>query len=553
MSALPACFRTIAALCLLASLAACGTAPAERASQAGDCVRCETADPLHAAREWQRRAQLQEGRASHAAYLRCATSAWPALADERTTRAASALATQCTDALLASLLRERPDGWTPGPTSAGGIALEVEFRHLSPWLSGALSLTRARDVPMHLYEGERMAHAGFGVPLAAISPRCEDRPLCRLLPPEGVFRDVTAWIEPAVEDGAPPRLVIGNPLVLATVQAGTRPIPLAYDTSAAYARGVYTSRLGRLAVWGLLGGDEVGRRAGLYLLEDYDPGKRPLVMIHGLGSSPLTWARLSDAVWGDPDLRSRFQVWHVVYQTNAPLLVTRRRVQEYLDDAWRVLDPEGDDAARRGTVLVGHSLGGVVARMLCVDTGDVLWNAAFTRPPQDVRADPRDVRDVVDTFRFTPYPGVTRAIFIAAPHHGSPSATRWFGRLARVLVGRRTPELQALKRMADADPDAVRPELLDFYQQARLNSISTLQVAQPVRVAGESLMPVEGIVYHTIAGSLPGQHPPGDGVVPLDSALLPGAASTRIVAAGHDVHMHPDAVAEVLRILRESP
>lgn len=543
----------IALMCAPLVLVACGTVAPDHTTAHGGCIGCDASGQLPMAQEWARRARLNEGRAAHVANLRCATSAWQAMDDARTARDAASLATRCTDALLAPLLEERPRGWTPGPTTIAGVTLDVEFRQLSPWLSGALSLARARDVPMNLYEGERMAKPGFGVPLAAVAPRCNDRALCEFLPPEGVFRDVTAWIEPAADADAPARLVIGNPFVLGAVQAGTQRIPLAYDTSASYARGVATSKLRRLAVWGLLGGDEVGRRAGLYLLEDYDPHKRPLVMIHGLGSSPLTWARLSDAVWGAPDLRSRFQVWHVVYQTNAPLLVTRRRVQQYLDEVWSVLDPEGDDDARRGMVLVGHSLGGVVARMLCVDSGDVLWNAAFTVPPQDVRADPRDVRDVLDTFSFVPYPGVTRAIFIASPHHGSPSATRWFGRFARVLVGRRTPELQSLKRMADADPDAVRPELRDFYRQARLNSISTLQVAQPVRVAGESLLPAAGIAYHTIAGSLPGHQPPGDGVVPLDSALLPGAESTLILPAGHDVHTQPEAVAEVLRILRESP
>ena len=65
-------------------------------------------------------------------------------------------------------------------------------------------------------------------------------------------------------------------------------------------------------------------------------------MIHGLGASPLVWARLSNAVWGDADLRARFQVWHVVYPTEAPLLVARRRVKGYLDAGWQVLDPERD-------------------------------------------------------------------------------------------------------------------------------------------------------------------------------------------------------------------
>ena len=45
-------------------------------------------------------------------------------------------------------------------------------------------------------------------------------------------------------------------------------------------------------------GDQIGRRAGVYLLEDYDPNKRPLVMIHGLGSTPLIWAQLVQCSMG---------------------------------------------------------------------------------------------------------------------------------------------------------------------------------------------------------------------------------------------------------------
>ncbi len=543
-----------AGLLAMLMLVACASAPHTRAVEACDAMACsvdDDASPLGTARAEARRAEQYDDRRARLAWLRCATSAWNALEDPAATREAVVLATRCTDALLGELLAERRDDWNAGPTDVGGIALDIEFRDLSPYLTAPLTLTRARDV--HLREGPHLQHPGFGVPLSVISHRCEDRAICEFLPPEGVFRDATAWIEAPRGPDARPTLVIANALVSPTLTVGGRHVELAYDTSAAFAQGSGTSKLPRLAVWGLLGGHEVGRRAGVYLLEDYDPRKRPLVMIHGLGSSPLIWARMSDAIWGAPDLRARFQVWHVVLQTNAPTLVARRRVKEYLDEVWSVLDPEGDDPARHGTVLIGHSLGGVIARLLCVDTGDVLWNAAFTVPPQHVHADPFDVASVADVFRFTPYPGVTEAIFIASPHRGSPSATRWFGRLARVLVGRRTPELQSLKRVADADPASVRPQLLEFYQQARLNSISTLQVMQPVRAAGEALMPVEGIAYHTIAGSQRGQIPPGDGVVPLDSALLPGAASTLVIDSGHDVYMHPEAIAEVLRILREAP
>lgn len=554
------------ALALLASvlLLLCGcrtTAPVaasdacERGAACADNQAADAVRSLESARTWARRAAKAEAEAGHDAtdaWGRCAIDAYPALAFDQTVTAATALATQCTDALLADVLARRPEGWTPGPVLIGNREFDVEFRQLSPYLQGPLRITHAQQVSDALIGGVHMGRAGFGVPLALLSARCEDRPLCRLLPPEGVFRNATAWIEPGKDASAPPRLVLADAVALDVFEIGTQRIPLAYDTSAGFASGAATSKLDRLAIWGLLGGDEVGRRAGLYLLEDYDPGKRPLVMIHGLGSSPLTWAHLTDAVWGAPDLRSRFQIWHVVYQTNAPLLVARGRVQGYLDEAWRILDLEGDDPSRSSMVLVGHSLGGVVARMLTVDSGEVLWNAAFLAPPASLHGDPADVQAVAAIFHFTAYPGIKRAIFIASPHHGSPSTLRWFGRLARMLVGRRTPELQALKRIADDNPDAVQPELREFYRQAELNSISTLQPAQPVRAAGQALLPAPGITYHTIAGALPGRTPPTDGVVPLESARLPGAASTLVVPGGHDVHERPEGVAEVLRILRES-
>lgn len=492
-----------------------------------------------------------EGDNATDAWARCALDAYPALAERDTVVEAATLATHCTGALLARALAQRSGGWVTGPQTIDGSEFEIEFRQLSPYLDGPLRLIRASEVSMTLVGGARMRRGGFGVPLAVLSRRCNDRPLCKLLPPEGVFRNATAWLEPGDNGDGRPRLVIADAVTLDTLTVGTQRIALAYDTSAGFASGARTSKLDRLAIWGLLGGDEVGRRAGLFLLEDYDPGKRPLVMIHGLGSSPLTWARLSNAVWGAPDLRKRFQIWHVVYQTNAPLLVIRRRVQRYLDDAWRVVDPEGDDAARSGTVLVGHSLGGVVARMLCVDSGEVLWNAAFVLPKTALKGDAEDIAGVDEVFHFAPYPGISRAIFMASPHGGSPSATRWYGRLARVLIGRRTPELQSLKRIAEVNPEAVQPELRLFYQQARLNSITTLQTQQPVRAAGQALMPATGIAYHTIAGALPGRNPPTDGVVPLESAIIPGAESTLVLPLGHDLHESAEGVAEVLRILRE--
>ncbi|MET0656267.1 MAG: alpha/beta hydrolase [Pseudoxanthomonas sp.] len=509
---------------------------------------------LQEARLWEQRAMHEDNvPAAMRAWSRCAANAWLAMGTTQaaTGKEAAILSTQCADRFLVLALQQSHE-WSAGPMRIDGVEIEVEFRGLSTNLGGPLMLTRAQDVPMDMLDGQRYAGPGFGVPLALLAPRCADRATCRLFPPEGIFRWATAWIENDPSRGKDSaRLVIADPVQTGPLSVGGRRYALALDTSAFLAHGAGTSKLKRLGIWGLLGGDEVGKRAGVYLLEDYDPAKRPLVMIHGLGSSPLAWAKLSNAVWGDPRLRQRFQIWHVVYQTNAPLLVTRRRVKGYLDEAWRLLDVEGDDDARNGMVLVGHSLGGVVSRMLCVDSGEVLWNAAFTVPLQALEGSGDDLQVVDGVFHFEHYPGVSRAIFLAAPHRGSPGADAWFGRLMRTLVGRRASEMQSLKRIARDNPLAVREELRAAYQQADLNSITTLQASQPVRRAGETLMPAAGISYHVISGVLPHRFPETDGAVPLASTLLSGAESTLQVASGHDLYNNDEAIDEVLRILRE--
>lgn len=479
-------------------------------------------------------------------HLECARLAHEAMQRGHEPVAAAALANTCIDGWLREALRENGE-WRVGPARIGGKEIKVEFRELSPNFGDSLRLAKAADVSMHMYDGHRFAQPGFGVAVAAVTPRCRDRPICALLPYSGVFRPATVWIES--DERADARLVIGDPLRIAPGRFGASTIPLALDTSAAYALGMAQSPVGRLAVWGLIGGDDIGKRAGVYLMEDYDPARRPLIMVHGLGSSPLAWAKLSNAIWGDPSLRARFQIWHVVYQTDAPLFVARRRLVDYLDTAFEILDPEHDDAARSGIVLIGHSLGGVLSRLLAADAGEALWSAAFNVSPDALPGNSDDVEVVRQLLLFQPYPGISRVIFLAAPHQGSPLADAWYARLINALAGRRTPEMKALGRIARAHPEAVREELRAAYQGAAINSISTLRASQPVRRASETLMPASHIPYNTVAGKLPGRVPEGDGVVPLSSAMIDGAESTAIVASGHDVYANDQAIEQILRIL----
>jgi pimeloyl-ACP methyl ester carboxylesterase len=276
-------------------------------------------------------------------------------------------------------------------------------------------------------------------------------------------------------------------------------------------------------------------------------------MIHGLGGSPIIWAPMTNAILGDPELHRRYQIWHMVYQTNAPLLIERRRAQGYLDTAWNILDPAGHAPARQGVVLIGHSMGGVISRLLCSQSIPALWTAAFTEPYESLHGNKDDLTLLKQIFEFKPYPGINELIFMAAPQHGAEVAGDWLGKLAQDLAWRHIPELTGVERISDANPGALQASLLGGdYRITHLSSVTSLMPNEPVSAVDETLMPAPGVRYHSIAGSLPGQHPPGDGWVPLSSAMLPGSASTLIVNADHHgVPRDPKAIAAVLVILRQ--
>jgi pimeloyl-ACP methyl ester carboxylesterase len=488
--------------------------------------------------------------------MRCATLAHDAMeaTDGPTGAAAGSLATQCSRSFFDLAAQGGPINLTTGVVSLGGFPVRVEFRRMPDSLGKSIYLEPADQAPMQALGSTHFSQSGFGVPMVAFALPCTDRPICRHYPPEGVFRPATVWLETPASGSASdsaPVLVVQNPVAQPEHVAGSNRYALAEDLSAPLAQLLDRTSLKRLAWWGMIGGAEVGRRSGLFLLDDYDPNKIPIIMIHGVAGSPVIWARLSNAIMGDPELHRRYQIWHIVYQSNAPLLVERHRVQHYIDRAWNDLDPEGRAPARQGVVLIGHSMGGVIARLLCAQSTPEVWGAAFSAPFESLHAKADDLAALKDVFQFKPYPGVDEIIFMAAPQLGSPSADGLLGRLVGLLAWRHIDELSALMRIAALNPSAIQPALHSIIQSGHLSSITSLRPDEPVTLADEKLMPAPGVRYDTIAGVLSGVKPPGDGYVPLSSALLPGSTTTLVVHSNHQVPYNPEAIQAALKILRE--
>lgn len=423
------------------------------------------------------------------------------------------------------------------------FGLSIDWRRDGPWGLEDFDICLCADTLV--FEGFRNRHRrpGIGVPL--ILAREPERGIPDYLTPEGVVRARTLVFHPAT-DREPARLELLDPRAAPSVvlQCGTR-VPLAADFTAPLAYLLVQAKLHELEDRSFFGA-EAGGHEGLFLLEDYDPKRKPVVMVHGLWSSPLTWRDMTNDFFGDDTLRDRYQVWHYMYATGLPLLENARLLRETLKRVRRELDPELDDPASEGMILVGHSMGGLLSRMLLTSSGDAIWDALFDGDFEAAKdgLDAEERALARGLYFWDALPFVERAIFIAAPHRGSEVSDGWIGRLGSALT-RLSSRLQGLV-------DKIRRRTKVRVEVP--TSVDELSRSHPVMHALAGLPMRRGLPFHSIMGDISESADSADwtdGVVRYESSRLLGAESELVIPGGdHGVHFDPRASAEVRRILR---
>jgi triacylglycerol esterase/lipase EstA (alpha/beta hydrolase family) len=86
-------------------------------------------------------------------------------------------------------------------------------------------------------------------------------------------------------------------------------------------------------------------------------------------------------------------------------------------------------------VVVGHSMGGCISRLLITDTDDEkLWLTLAKKPPGEVQLSPESRKLFTDALIFRHRPEIGRVVFISAPLRGADMATGWIGRIGSMLV-----------------------------------------------------------------------------------------------------------------------
>jgi hypothetical protein len=201
-------------------------------------------------------------------------------------------------------------------------------------------------------------------------------------------------------------------------------------------------------------------------------------------------------------------------------------------------------------VLVGHSMGGLHAKMMVVDSGSAIWSSIAQVPFEQIQVRPQTRALMQRANFFRPQPFVSRVVFIATPHRGSILASLGVGRLASLAVSE-PPEITAVHDEAvGKNPGAFRPE----YAQKVPTTIDLLEPTSPTLQALDRLRPACWVATHSILGDI---HPSllggrDDCVVSVESGHTPGARSEICVPAKHTkVHHHPHTILEVKRILTE--
>ena len=382
----------------------------------------------------------------------------------------------------------------------------------------------------------REVKAGLGAPLVA--KRIADQ-VHELAPTPHFYYTVTLI---ARFTGARCELSLGEPLEQETVSVGNHTWPLAADFTAPLAMMLVEMEPERLNIPRLLKPAEFAGTTRISRLEPYDPNKRVVLLVHGLASSPMTWCPLLNHLRADPTIRDNYQFWFFSYPSGYPYPYSAAILRQELDQA------ETRYPLHKKMVVIGHSMGGCISRVLITDSQRRIWDKMFTVAPEKMEVTPEHKHILTESAIFSHRPEIGRVIFISTPHRGSDLATNLLGQLFTRLVKMPATLLSIGSDDARYKKDATGKKHLDRFP----DSVDTLAPNNDFVMALNEVPIDPDIPYHTIVGDRGKGNSPNssDGVVPYWSSHQGGAKSELVVPSNHGAHKTKEAIAEVDRILK---
>jgi len=392
--------------------------------------------------------------------------------------------------------------------------------------------------------------AGKGTPLVVYTKNRHSTPKEQHYPSSGIVLGITAVKE--ARPGQVPLLKLYDSFDPVVVRSAVGPDPIAANYTATLAvLYSHTRKVAGSSFASFIRPDNPRFATGIYLIHPYDPNKIPILFIHGLLSSPISWQNLTNELCSDPKILEHYQPWFFLYPTGQPVLESAAQLREDLQTTQRLFDPKGSAIASHHVVVIAHSMGGLLAHTLVSDSRDALWNVFATKPVNSLTlsVDEKDV--ILQYFFFRHQASIDRVIFLCVPHRGSSLSGGIVGSVGNRLIRHSKSPARAMKELA-----AEYPGILDPYfarVNARGGPTSLFSLAPNPLLSGLAALPIK-VPFHSIIGNLGVDLGPdsSDGLVSYRSSHLEGAESEKIIPAGHYLMANPETVAEIKRILEEN-
>jgi hypothetical protein len=390
---------------------------------------------------------------------------------------------------------------------------------------------------------------GVGLPLVGwkeTAPVGSKRPAYQL--PNGFPYNLTATLE--FNGSEPPTWHFAKRWLHNDRKIGTSTHTLAADWTAPNAFLWKMCDLDDLKIQNVILPGRFTEETGIYFLQPYDPNKIPLVLVHGLVSSPDAFKNIINEIAPEPWFREKYQIWLYNYPTGNPWIFSSMKFRELMREACAYARTKGHDRNLNQMVVACHSMGGLVTRSSVTDPGTKFYDAVFNVPIDQLKVSEPTRKLIRDCSIYQPLTEPRRVVFMAVPHKGSPVATTgpavWISRLIRL------PKTLTVE-LLDATIQTVSDVVTGAEEKPEIpNSINSLSPENKHNTALATMPLPDNITFHSIVGDRGKGDTPdsSDGIVPYWSSHVSPVKSELIVPSNHSVPDNDAAAMELERILK---
>lgn len=480
-------------------------------------------------------------------------------------------------AVLDTSLMPRPNLFDPAIQAAGDLYNYALWRGLATGPNGdielngglrrlpigdlTLTLDPAR-FPWDLDRFERFAAAdglavrglsvrnrrdGLGAPLIAVRRAEKDNIFGRQAIPASVFLRLPAQLPQPGQQAFTATIELHSAYADAEVEVSGVKVPLETDTSVATAYKLAEEEIWHFGVDAFLGRlQDVPSK--LFRFQPYDPDRIPVIFVHGTMSSPVWWAETINSLSADPVLGEKYQFWYFFYNSSRLITISALDLRRAITEQITKLDPDHRSPAMAKMVVIGHSQGGLLAKLTAIDSGDQLLKTVIDGRLEDLDTSEKSRQLIRDNMLISHVPAVQRVVFIATPHRGSYLSESLVRNLVHRFIELPVSLVTGLGGIYGLLSDRVK----SHWQGEIPTSVDTMSPDDPLLNAIASLPLANGVKGHSIiAVKDPGENPEDgdDGVVTYRSAHLEGMESELIVNSSHSCQDKPVTIEELRRIL----